>query len=470
MLGYGICQVFRLAQSIVLSYLVVPEIFGLFTLLNICLQGLFMFSELGVGPSIVQHERGDEQSFLNTAWTIQILRSFVLWGVTCLAAWPFAHFYDQRLLWLLPITGIAAMFDGFTSTSVYTVQRKMLIGRLVLLDVGAQLLGSVVACVWAWYSPSVLALLSATLVAMSTRMAVSHFLLPGGVRNRPHWDWGAFHEVFTFGKWILLSTMVAFCAMQVDRLVLGRLVDHATLGIYGVAWAISMLPVVSMQKLCANVLHPLLSQYQRDSGQEMRTQFYRVRGALLAIGVFLVMGIYAGAEIFFAIVYHENFHDAGHIAKLLSVSTWVSAVTATVVRAVFVVGSNHNLAISSFVKFCTTAIASIAGFQLLGLDGFILGLVIGNLCGYAVLLWSLRSVDIRCLRQDLKYSGLFLVSAVFVDIGGEWLSRAWSHGELAVAVAGCIAIGVWAVHKMRQLARMSTVGSAATTADRTANG
>lgn len=476
--GYGLCQVFRLGQNVVLSYHVAQEAFGIFTLLNICLQGLFMFSDLGVGPSIVQHKHGDEPRFLNTAWTIQIARSLILWGVTCVIAYPFAKFYDQsvesaldsQLLWLLPVTGFAAMLDGLTSTAVFTAQRRILVGRLVLLDVTAQLLGSVVACVWAFYHPSVLALLMASLVAMGTRMIASHFLIPGGVRNRLCWDRQAFDEVFSFGKWILLSTMIAFCAIQVDRLVLGKLVDTSTLGVYGVAWAIAMLPVVLMQKICANILHPLLAEYQRDSGDSMRAQFRNARGALLSIALFLVMGIYAGAEPFFKLVYHENFHGAGEIAKLLAISTWVSAITATVVRVVFVLGDSRVLAISSTIKFLTTAVLSILGFRHFGLTGFIGGLVVGNVLGYLVLLFSLRTQNIRCLAQDIKYSILFLVLACVVDFGPAIADRVllatpWiadvgvtkfalstTVGELGVQVGVCVAMACWVVRKGQLLA------------------
>lgn len=483
--GYGLCQVFRLGQNVVLSYFIVPDAFGLFTLLNICLQGLFMFSDLGVGPSIVQHKRGDEASFLNTAWTIQIVRSLILWGFACLVAYPFAKFYESDLLiWLLPVTGFAAMLDGLTSTAIFTAQRRMLVGRLVVLDVAAQLAGSAIACLLAMFivgpetpiAISVLILLSASLIAMGLRMAVSHFLIAGGIPNRLCWDKQAFDEVFSFGKWILLSTMIAFCAIQVDRLVLGKLVDSATLGIYGVAWAIAMLPVVLMQKICANVLHPLLAEYQRGSSNAMRSQFREVRGALLAIALFLVMGIYALAEPFFHVVYHENFGSAGEIAKLLAVSTWISAVTATVVRVVFVLGDSRILAISSSVKFATTAVISILGYRGFGLPGFIGGLVGGNILGYLVLLYSLRRHNIQCLMQDIRYSLLFVALAGAVDLGPQladrvvvtipalaridlnWISPSTTVGQLSTAVAVCFMMAIWVFRKGQHLAlgRMST--------------
>lgn len=471
LVGYGLCQVFRLVQNVVVSRFVAPDVFGVFTMLNMCLQGLFMFSDLGVGPSIVQHKDGDKREFLNTAWTFQIIRSCILWGVTCLVAYPFAKFYDNdAYLWLLPITGFAAMLDGLTSTTIFTAQRRLLVGRLVALDVGAQLLGSVAACVWAYYYPSPLALLSASLVAMAFRMVVSHFLIRGSIPNRFCWNQQAFDEVFAFGKWILISAVIAFFAMQVDKLMLGKLITESTLGLYGVAFAISSLPVVLMQKICANVLHPWLAEYQRDSSEKMRAQFQTVRGALLTIALFLVMGVYAGSTTFFEVVYDTSYHGAGGIAKMLAVSVWISAVTATVVRVVFVIGDSRVLAVSSAVKFVATAIISLLCFGQWGLPGFIGGLVAGNVLGYFVLLFALRHNKLGCLGQDLRYSVLFLLLALVVDYGGEfvnrilltlpsianvslpWISENATIGELGVSVSVCTAMAVLVVYKGLQLA------------------
>ncbi len=470
LVGYGLCQVFRLVQNVVVSRFVAPDIFGVFTMLNICLQGLFMFSDLGVGPSIVQHKDGDKREFLNTAWTIQIVRSCILWAVTCLVAFPFAHFYNNSAyLWLLPLTGFAAMLDGLTSTTVFTAQRRLLVGRLVALDVAAQLLGSIAACVWAYHYPTPVALLSASLVAMGFRMVVSHFLIRGSIPNRLCWDQKAFDDVFAFGKWILISAVVAFFAMQVDKLMLGKLITETQLGLYGVAIAISNLPVVLMQKICANVLHPWLAEYQRDSGDRMRAQFRTVRGTLLMIALFLVMGVYACSTTFFEVVYDPSYHGAGAIAKMLAVSVWISAVTATVVRVVFVIGDSRVLATSSLVKFVATGIVSLFCFLQWGLPGFIAGLVIGNVLGYFVLLYSLRSHQLGCLWQDVRYSALFLVMALAVDYGGTYVNRMLltlpsvadvslpmisekaSIGELGVSVTVCLMAAVLVAYKGLQL-------------------
>jgi O-antigen/teichoic acid export membrane protein len=81
-LGYGASQAMRLASNLVLTRLLFPEAFGMMALVSVFIVGLTMFSDVGVGPSILQHRRGDDRDFLNTAWTVQVIRGGILWIMT----------------------------------------------------------------------------------------------------------------------------------------------------------------------------------------------------------------------------------------------------------------------------------------------------------------------------------------------------------------------------------------------------
>src|ERR1700677_5161062 len=112
---YGMALGMRFVGSIILTRLFAPELFGLMTLLTTIIVGLTLFSHIGLEDSVIQNLRGDEEPFLNTVWTIQVLRGIGLWLVMMIVAWPVAHFYDQRLLWLLPFVGFASVISGFSS-------------------------------------------------------------------------------------------------------------------------------------------------------------------------------------------------------------------------------------------------------------------------------------------------------------------------------------------------------------------
>ena len=79
--GYAVSQVIRFGSNLIMTRLLVPEMFGVMAIATIVMVGLAMFSDLGLRQSIVQSRRGDDPAFLNTAWALQILRGLVLWAI-----------------------------------------------------------------------------------------------------------------------------------------------------------------------------------------------------------------------------------------------------------------------------------------------------------------------------------------------------------------------------------------------------
>src|SRR5262249_40277751 len=158
--------------------LLFPDVFGLMALVQIFMQGLAMFSDIGIGPSLIQHKRGDDPTFRNTAWTIQIIRGVMLWITSCFIAWPVAKFYGQpMLLQLLPVAGLGAFISGFNSTSVFIANRKLALGRITALDLVSQVVSLVLTCILAVCFHSVWSLLVGSLLGGTVYTVLTHIIL-----------------------------------------------------------------------------------------------------------------------------------------------------------------------------------------------------------------------------------------------------------------------------------------------------
>jgi len=97
--SYGSSQLIRFASNLILTRLLLPELFGLVGLAYVFITGINLFSDIGLGPSIVQNKRGDDPQFLNTAWTMQVIRSLFIWICLLIITKPISDFYeDPRLL------------------------------------------------------------------------------------------------------------------------------------------------------------------------------------------------------------------------------------------------------------------------------------------------------------------------------------------------------------------------------------
>src|SRR6266478_9581535 len=68
--GYASVMVLRFGFNLLLTRLVAPKVFGVMAIINLLIQSLHMFSDLGISQCVTRHDRGDDPHFLNTAWTV----------------------------------------------------------------------------------------------------------------------------------------------------------------------------------------------------------------------------------------------------------------------------------------------------------------------------------------------------------------------------------------------------------------
>ena len=68
----------QLLRSVILTRLLFPEAFGLMALGSVVGTAAQMFADVGIQPSLVQSKRGEDEKFIQTAWTIQVIRGLSL--------------------------------------------------------------------------------------------------------------------------------------------------------------------------------------------------------------------------------------------------------------------------------------------------------------------------------------------------------------------------------------------------------
>jgi len=425
--GYGGSQLFRLGANLIFAKLLFPEAFGLMALVTVFVQGLTMFSDIGIGPSIIQSRRGEELGFLNTAWTIQVVRGVLLWLVSVAGAGPFATLYeDPQLASLIRVAALSSVIGGFTSTKIFTASRKISLARITLLDFVGQACGQIAMLIWCWFSRDVWAIVYGSLIGAAVKAILSHVALVGE-RNRLTFDREAARELLHFGRWVFISTALSFLAAQVDRLMLGKFVPLDKLGVYNIAMNLAWLTPMIGGNLAAGVLFPLLAHHSRTDSQAYERAIYSARSLLLDGTLFMLAGLALLAPAFFHLLYDRRYEEAAWMAQLLTFPIWVAMLMISADRAVLAVGESRTLAISNAAALLGKLGACTLGFYLGGLIGFILGLAVGFLAGHIPIVISLRRQGVHLLRQDLPYTAIALAT-----IGGGVFVQRWAmqHVEL----------------------------------------
>ncbi|MGF1674247.1 MAG: oligosaccharide flippase family protein [Rivularia sp. (in: cyanobacteria)] len=415
--GYGSSQVMRFGSNLILTRLLVPEYYGLMTVVNTLRMGIELFSDIGIPQSIVNNQSGDEPSFRDTAWTIQVIRGFIIWVVFLLITIPTANIYDdRRLLWLIPIMGFSSVIDGFSSTTIYTFQRRLDLGKLTQFDFIILTLTILTMIVWAWLSPSVWALGMGVIAGAVYRTIGSHWLIPG-YTNRFAWNRDALQEIISFGRLMFVATALMFLGEQADRLILGKLFSFQMLGVYSIAYTLAGIPRETIKKLSYRVIFPAISNQANIPRSTLRAKILRQRRIVLFGFAVCIAALVTVGDLIIATLYDKRYSEATWMMPILCSGIWFSVLFYTISPALLAIKKPLYSAQSNLARFVIIGIGLPLAFYRFGNVGAIIAIAIADFPLYFVNLWGLRQEKLSCISQDIQGTVFFIsLLALFLFI------------------------------------------------------
>ena len=314
-----------------MTRLLVPEMFGLMSIVSVLMMGLSLFSDLGLRQSIIQSKRGRDERFLNTIWSFQIIRGFSIWGFSALVAigvyiaqslqWmPANTVYAEPLLPLIiPVSTLGMIIGAFEPTWTALASRDLQQARLVKIDLICQITGVIAMVSMAFYSRSIWALVLGSLISGISRSIIVNFIIKEK-RNHFEIDKTYIGEIFHFGKWIFLSSIIGFLAMNGDKLLLGGLISTNDLGVYNIASFMIGAVATIVSRLLGGVAYPALSETVRDRPYDLHRIYYRFRLPFDAGIMFLAGLLFASGQTIIQLLYDSRYEDAGWMLNVLALS------------------------------------------------------------------------------------------------------------------------------------------------------
>jgi O-antigen/teichoic acid export membrane protein len=440
-------ELLRLGSTLLLTRLLTAEMFGLVLIVNRLVQGLTMISDVGINASIVQNKAGSDPKFLNTAWTVQILRGLLLWLVCWLGASAAASFYDEpQLNLLIPVAGIALVVSGFASPALALVQRELKVRSWVGIDIGAQVasVSAMIAVALIW--PSVWALIAGAIAAASFRMLVSH-VLKMGYRPRPGWDQAAFMALATFGAWIIVNTFVGWLADSAEALAMPRIVPMAVVGVYAVAAQLGNIPYRFLGAVGANAVFPLFSR-TTNMGEPLVPVYQMVQRQLLAIGGAAIAGLLATGAPAIELLLDPRWQAGGAMLWPLALSQWFRIMAIPGANAVFALGYPNLLVVGNVMKLVGYALFVPIGVYLGQLSGAVMlgalsGFAVGESMSVIIYRVAMKRLGFEVGWQELEWCLRLAVSIALLAVSRRFLDAHSLH-PIAVALIGvAIVTPVW---------------------------
>ncbi len=410
--GYGVSQAFRLLSNLILARLLAPEHFGLIAIVTVFMIALAMFSDVGIGPNIIQSERGEEEDFLNTAWTIQIIRGFLLWLVCIALAWPMSLFYNQPdLALLIVVSGLAAVINGFNSTGIFTKGRNIDLKKQTIIELISQAGAIVVMVAIAFIHASVWALVAGSLFSAFVHMILSHRLVP--MRNKFCWDHEAVHSLVTFGRWVMVSTMLAFFVNSGSSLILGKFLSMTDLGLFSIGVTLSKVVELIYNQIVGKIIVPVYAKIKHLSNAEIRIRVKKLKLGIMAafLPPLWVMVIFANEIV--ALLFDSRYQGAGWILQIFALS-FIPIIIAGLGSFYLALGDSVILVRLTLVKAIIYFSSIYIGWLVHGANGMIYGMAASNAMLYFADVYAQSRYSIWLPKLDILG---FVISALVISLG-----------------------------------------------------
>jgi O-antigen/teichoic acid export membrane protein len=431
--GYVAIQVLRVASSLVLTRLLVPEMFGIMAIATLVQVAVTMLSDVGLRPAAIQSPLGDRERYLNTAWTLQVAHGILIWLVCVAIAagiaaadgggfFPQGSVYaDPVLPWIIGASAFATVIGGFQSTRIITAYRNLALGRITAIELTAQSIGLCVAVVLAWQTKSIWSfVISAWCSALVSTIASFVFL--SGHQSRLTLDKAAVADLVRFGKWILLSSAFTVLAANGDRLLFAGWITPLMLGLYVLAFNLITMVDGAGSHLFSTVAMPTLSKINREEPERLRTLFIRLRlpfdlaflgaaGAIFMIGPSLI-----------GVLYDERYAGASTALQILSFSLVFAryGMFATVYLAV---GRPELLTLYNLVRVISLFAFVPIGYALHDFEGAVWATALHG-APAALLFWFLNtSLRLNSMRVEALVSLAWPAGCLAGWLGAAVLSR-----------------------------------------------
>ncbi len=318
-------QVVQFLASLVLARLIDPSAYGLVAIVWTFTGFAFLFSDLGLGSSLVQSPRITEGE-TSTAFYINAVAGLVLTGIVVLLRVPLANLFGQpRLAGLLALASV-----GFTiaisTVPTALLERQMKFGLVAAIDIGSSTLGFLISIACAVAGLGAYSLVIGPLAA--TGMTSIASLVAARWLPRARFSRASARRLFSFGGHLTGFNLINYWSRNADNLLLGRFAGPTELGFYNRAYMLMLMPINQVNGVLGRVLLPVFSSLQ-DDRERLRRGVLRVCRTSGVLVFPILFGLAGCAHNFVLVAFGPRWSGVVTLLTILAISGAPQVVAAT---------------------------------------------------------------------------------------------------------------------------------------------
>lgn len=350
----------------VLARVLTPSQFGIFGIALLVLAFLEMLTETGINVVLIQSKNKIDE-YINSAWVVSIIRGIFI-GLCIAVSAPFvASFFNAPQAYgILLLISIIPLIRGFINPSEVKLQKDLKFNSEFWFRSSIFIFDAVVAVVFVILTHSVYGLVWGMIAGALLEVVLSFALMRPIPQLSIRKDY--FSEIFHKGKWVTLFGFFNYIAQNGDNLVVGKIMGTSPLGVYGMAYNVSTLPISEVTDVVGKVVFPVYVKIEGDV-QRLRSAFIKSTSAiaLLTIAIGTILFLFPSQIIH--IVLGDKWLSAVPVLRVLVVYGVLRAISGSASALFLGVGKQRYVTGMTFFRFAGLAITIYPFVKMFGLVG-----------------------------------------------------------------------------------------------------
>lgn len=343
-----VSKIISLGRTAILARLLLPEQFGIYGIAALILAFLEIFTETGINVFLVQ-EKKEINDYINSAWTISIVRGIFIALIIFLSA-PFISLFfgSSNADSIIRLVSLVAVIRGFINPSIVKFQKELQFNKEFILRFSVFTVDTLVAVSLAYITHSPASLVWGLIGGAILEVILSFLLV--SPKPKLSFDFKRVKKIVGRGKWVTLGGIFGYISREGDDVVVGKLLGTGFLGLYQMAHRLATLPVSEITDAVSKVTFPV---YVRISNEKERLKKAYLKTSIILFVLVLPFNLvmFAFPKEIITLVLGNNWLFAVPVLKVLSIFAIVWSLMGSVEPLFYSVNRQDIVAKVKMIKF-----------------------------------------------------------------------------------------------------------------------
>lgn len=381
-----------LVSNIVLARLLTPEDYGCIGMLMIFIALSNTFIDGGFGSALIQKKEPTSVDY-STIFYWNIFLSIVLYGVLFLTAPFIASFYRMPLLApVLRVLGLVLIFKAFCIIQANQTRKQLQFRKIAIINIVSSVSSLTLAIIAAYKGLGVWSLVIQQL-ALDLFNAILYWIAN---KWRPllMFSWKSFKELFRFGGFMLLSNLYSSLSNEIQGLLVGRMFNAATMGLYSQAYRLEGSASTAISSIINQVTYPVLASLQdeKDSFIAALKRFIQIPAFVCSLMMMIMIVV---AKPLIILLFSEKWIDCVPYFQILCTAGLAVCLQGSANNAIAAIGKSKVLMTWTIIKRTLTIVLCVIGIFVAGMNGLLWSCVLGA--------WSVYFINAYLVAKHVGY-------------------------------------------------------------------